>query len=77
MELEMEQRSGILLTVSHFITGIRTLIKRPTASKGTFIKSPTGLKHFYKTEQLLEPLEIIEVHEMVEMYKAINMTRII
>ncbi len=35
------------------------------------------LKKFYKSEQLHEPLEKIKVHEKIETFKTMNMTRII
>ena len=77
MELELERRPGLLLTISHFLTGIRLLINPSQSSEDTRKKWTHRLKNSYITERLREPLEITSAYEKAESYRSIDTTKII
>jgi hypothetical protein len=77
MELGLERRSGLILTIRQFLTGIRLSINPPQSYEQTCKKWTLRLKKFYISERLREPLEIIRAYEKAETYRSIDTTKII
>jgi hypothetical protein len=50
-------------------------LEYPHASGGSSNRWFSGLKQFYKSEKLYEPMEIINAQEMAEAFKAIELNR--
>ncbi|NLN64910.1 MAG: hypothetical protein GX144_05805 [Clostridiaceae bacterium] len=77
MELDMGQRLGVLLMNNRFLTGIRAMIKHPQKPEHTCTEISSELKEFCQAEQLREPLELINIHEKMELNKTMSIKRIL
>lgn len=77
MELEMGRRLGVLLMNNRFLTGIRAMKKHPEKPENICTEISSKLKEFCQAEQLREPLELINIHEKMELNKAMSTKRIL